>query len=58
MNIPTVRFWASVYGDIRLPDDFPFQIFRKDGWWDMRFTTLREKWEAWIAAEEQKLRDQ
>lgn len=55
MKIPTITFWASDFGDIRLPDDFPLQLFRKDGWWDMRFASLREKWEAWITAEEAKL---
>ena len=53
---PTVTFWASNYGDIRLPLDFPVHIFRRDGWWDQRFTTLRHKWENWIAFEEEKLR--
>lgn len=54
--IPLVNYWASDYGDIRLPADFPLVLFRRDGWWDGRYKALREKWEAWIAAEEVKLR--
>jgi hypothetical protein len=51
-----VRIWVSDYGEIQLPDDFPAHIFRKDGWWDMRYTKIRERWEAWISAEELKLK--
>lgn len=31
MKIPSITIWASDFGDIRLPDDFPADIFRKDG---------------------------
>lgn len=58
LELPMVHIWASPYGDIRLPADFPTFIFRKDGWWDGRFKALREKWEAWMTEEEKKLIDQ
>lgn len=50
------NIWVSDWGEIVLPDDFPTHIFRKDGWWDKRYGAIRERWEAWIAAEEAKLR--
>lgn len=56
MKTAPVKVWVSDFGDIKLPDDFPFHIFRKNGWWDRRYGALRRKWEAWIAAEERLLR--
>ena len=34
-----VSLWVSAYGDIILPDDFPFYAIRKNGAWDKRFKT-------------------
>lgn len=34
-----LSLWVSAYGDIILPEDFPFYAIRKDGWWDKRFKT-------------------
>lgn len=50
--------WVSDYGQIKLPEDFPVTIFRQDGWWDGRYTKLREKWQAWLDAEEEKLKNE
>jgi len=52
-----IRLWHCEFGEFPLPDDFPFHVFRKDGWWDKRFKQDRERGMAIVEAETAKMRD-
>lgn len=49
------RVFVSPFGEITLPDDFPFHIFRKDGWWDRRYRKDLQRAQAFIAERENEL---
>lgn len=52
-----IRLWNCEFGEFPLPEDFPFHVFRKDGWWDKRFKQDRERGMAIVAAKTAELRD-
>lgn len=56
LGFPTVTYWASDWGDIRLPDDFPSGLIRVTGWYDRRFT-LHTKVADYLNEQELKLRN-
>lgn len=37
LGFPTYSLWVSDWGDIRLPDDFPYSVLTLSGWYDKRF---------------------
>jgi hypothetical protein len=53
----SIRTWTTDWGEILLPPDFPPHIIRKNGWLDRRFKKERFKWQAFIDAETEKLRE-
>jgi hypothetical protein len=55
VRIPTITIWASNFGDIRLPHDFPDSAIRENGWFDRRYG-IYPKLREYIAEQEGKLR--
>lgn len=51
------RIWICDFGEFPLPDDFPFHVLRKNGWWDYRFKKDRLRAMAFIEAETAKLHE-
>lgn len=50
------KIWITEYGEIKLPENFPFHVVRKDGWWDSRFKKDLKRAKDFIDAETVKLR--